>query len=296
MCARRIPIPSRKPTGAVKRQSLSFRPVALDFHGGCNVLSIQPSNSVLSEKALNALKYAFLMNKKVGIGCLPSPDLSPNVEELEKAVASYEIARKLVEWFDQYTLESDHDSNDLNLTQVKPEPCREEEHRSALDLKNNTLDLENNSDRMFSLLQHDDHRCRDLKSLPLQTCAGEVKDLKIDSKSIDFQSKLFSNYSPDLKFPSDDPFVADVLISRTTECEGLDFFGAPTLDDLCEMRNLSDGAFGSVDIDFAFGFDRRQDKRRSCNDSDNCEDNLESPLSSPGSPCSPYSPSDILQC
>jgi len=286
MSTRRTPIPSRKPAGAIKSLS-SFRTVPLDFHGGCNVLSIQPSNSVLSEKALNALKYAFLMNKKVGIGCLPSLDVSPDDKELEKAMASYEIARKLVEWSDQYIVESDLDSNE-DLTQVKQEaPTSSEEHRSSLDLKHN-------SDGMFDLLQHDDHRCRDLKSLPLQSSAGEVKDLKTFGN--DSQSKLFvsSNYSPDLKL--DDPYMADVLISGTTECEGLDFFGAPILDDLCDLKNLTEGTFDSVDIDLSFGFERRrQDRARLFNDSDNCEDNLASPLSSPGSPCSPYSPSEILQ-
>jgi len=300
MCAQRIPI-LPKPLGAVNRQSLSFRPVALDFRGGCNVLSIQPSNSVLSEKALNALKYAFLMNKKVGIGCLPLPELSPNVDELEKAQAAYEIARKLVEWSDQYIIESDTEAsedaqirqNDAEFTQIKQEtPACEEEHRSSLDLKNN--------DRMFPL-QYDDQRCRDLKSLPmLQPNIGEVKDiktLKSDSKSLDFPSKLFvSSTNPDLKSEAScTPFEADVLVSRSTdECDALDFFGAPwpTLDDLCDVNRLSDGAFASVDIDF--GFDGRQDKAPLFNDSDNCEDNLASPLSSPGSPCSPYSPCDIL--
>jgi len=262
-------------------------------------LSIQPSNSVLSEKALNALKYAFLMNKKVGIGCLPIPELSPKIDELEKAQAAYEIARKLVAWSDQYMIESDTEAsedaqvrqNDVDFTQIKQEtPASEEEHRSSLDLKNN--------DRMFPL-QYDDQRCRDLKSLPvLHPSIGEVKDiktLKSDSKDLDFPSIFVSSSNPDLKSEaSNTPFEADVLISRSTdECDALDFFGAPTLDDLCEMNPLSDGDFASVRLDFGLTFDG-QDKPRLFNDSDNCEDNLASPLSSPGSPCSPYSPCDIL--
>lgn len=100
-----------KPFGAV---APSFKPspsVPL-FHGGCTVLSIQPSTSVLSEKALAALKYAFLKNQKVGITGARIESLKPPCDsDLEKAEAAYSIARELVEWSEKFVI----DDNKLKL-------------------------------------------------------------------------------------------------------------------------------------------------------------------------------------
>jgi hypothetical protein len=94
-----------KPFGAV---APLFKPSVPLFSGGCTVLSIQPSTSILSEKALAALKYAFLQNKKVGIAGVRVDSLKPpSNSDMEKAQAAYSIARKLVEWSEQFVIDDE---------------------------------------------------------------------------------------------------------------------------------------------------------------------------------------------
>jgi len=261
---------SAKPLGVVGKQfpaPLPRKPVSLEFMGGCTVLSIKASNSVLSEKALQAFKYAFLRNQKIGIGSLPSNE-SPSRNELDKAHASYEIASHLVDWFDQFYVDED-DAPDL-------ESNIENEHRSS-DLKKEELFL----------------RC-DVKK------ENSVSDLKLDFTSelfplepdlkLDFTSELFS-LEPDLKGES---IPLDSVLKATT-CEAMDFFGR--YDDACEMQwnsKMDDLTCNGFDVDISFGAVDGTAPSPLMNDSEHLDDNLISPLSSPGSPVSPYSPSDVL--
>eukprot|EP00456_Euglypha_rotunda_P022605 TRINITY_DN1901_c0_g1_i26.p1 TRINITY_DN1901_c0_g1~~TRINITY_DN1901_c0_g1_i26.p1 ORF type:complete len:328 (+),score=40.27 TRINITY_DN1901_c0_g1_i26:272-1255(+) len=94
-----------KPFGAV---APSLKPSVPLFYGGCTVLSIHPSTSVLSAQALAALKYAFLQNKKVGITGAKVESLKPPCNsDLAKAEAAYSIARELVEWSERFTIDDD---------------------------------------------------------------------------------------------------------------------------------------------------------------------------------------------
>jgi len=264
----------RKPLGAARKQfsspPLPFikNPVSLEFNGGCTVLSINPSNSILSAKALQAFKYAFLRNQKIGIGCLPSNE-SPSQIEIDKATAAYEIARELVDWSEQFCVDGDtmHDM-DTNT---------EGEHRSC-DLKK--------EDGVFSIGKNFSADAKDLST------SGEVK------LSLEFsgdQLKHLAHSVPDGKLlkPILEPFLDSVLLAPSP-CEGMDFFGSPSLDDLCEMK--FNGQFDRVDVDVSYG--TIEDTATAfIHDGDSWEDNLDnlaSPLSSPGSPSSPYSPDEIL--
>jgi len=274
MRVRRTPFSNSvlKPLGAVGKQfpssslSLNRKSVSLEFNGGCTVLSINASNSILSEKALQAFKYAFLRNQKIGIGCLPSNE-SPSQIELDKATAAYEIARNLVSWSEQFCADGDLHDLDINT---------EEEHRSC-DLKKD--DLFSRSGPSFVDAK---------KDFSNSSTSGEVKDLSLDFN--DLTSKCFS-LSPDLKAtsPKFESFLDSVLIAPSTPCEGMDFFGSP-LDDLCEMRWT--GQFDRFDVDVSVG--AIEATVPLLYDSENCDDNLTSPVSSPGSPSSPVSPSEIF--
>jgi len=266
MSVKRTPfIYDRKPLGVAGKQfpsPLASKSVSLEFNGGCTVLSIKASNSVLSEKALQAFKYAFLRNQKIGIGSIPSNE-SPSKVELDKATAAYEIARNLVDWFDGFCVEED-DSPDL-------ENNTEEEHRSC-DLKKD--------DGLFGsgLDAKKDHSISN----------SEIKDLKVD-----FAQDFFP-IGPDLKAVSG-PLLDSVLEAPT--CDAMDFFGNP-FDNACEMRwNKVEGLAGletdcGFDVDISFG--AIDSTFPLLNDSENLHDNLTSPISSPGSPITPYSPSDVL--
>jgi len=260
----------RKPLGAVGKKfpsPLARKPVSLEFNGGCTVLSIKASNSVLSEKALQAFKYAFLRNQKIGIGSLPSDEL-PSQIELDKATAAYEIARKLVDWFEEFCVEED-DSHDL-------ESNTEEEHRSC-DLKKDEslfprsgIDVKKeNCISNFS----------EFKVLNFHT---EIKDLDLD-----FTNDLFP-LEPDIKGAP----LLDSVFKESATCEAMDFF-EPL--DTCEMQwnpkfdGLSCNGF---DVDISVG--AVGSTVPLLNDSENLHDNLTSPISSPGSPVSPYSPLDVL--
>jgi hypothetical protein len=270
----------RKPLGVARKQfscpppASIKKPVSL-FFGGCTVLSINPSNSILSEKALQAFKYAFLRNQKIGIGSLPSAE-EPSKIELDKATAAYEIARDLVAWAEQICVEDDDAMPDLD--------GNEAEHRSC-DLKKD--------DRFGVSCNVVD--AKDPSNHP------EAKDLSLDF-SPELKSKFIENSTtpslPDLKLtgPLLEPFLDNVL-APYTPCEGMDFFGSTSLD-LCETQLKWDG-FGKVDrvdVDISFGVeDTGKDTVPFLHDGDNCEDNLVSPLSSPGSPCSPTSPYTSLE-
>jgi len=261
--------PAQKPLGVVKKEAaspLAKKSFALEFSGGCTVLSIQASNSILSEKALNAFKYAFLCNKKIGIGSISN--VLPTTTELDKANAAYEIARILVDWSEQFDVEFD------NL--VAPEINTEEgEHRSCdvkkeYDLKKDDLPL--NVDAKKDLFN-----C----SFP-----GEVKDLDfaIDPNCLDILgSKPFSDSIPTPALQVDS--FLDSLMAPTP-CESMDYFGSPFLDEM----NWN-GKFDRFDISVG-GTD---DAASFLQDSDTPEDNLSSPVTPPGSPCSPYSPSGLLR-
>lgn len=233
------------------------------------MLSINASNSVLSEKALQAFKYAFLRNQKIGLGCLPSNE-SPSQIELDKATAAYEIARNLVDWSEQFCVENG-DLLDLDINS-------EEEHRSR-DLKKDDA----RSGTSFNV---------DAKKDFSTNNSGEIKDVK--DLSLDFNdltSKCLGMSSPDLKAtsPKLESFLDSVLIAPSTPCEGMDFFGS-SLDDLCEMRWT--GQFDRFDVDVSV--DAIEATVPLLNERENCDDNLSSPVSSPGSPCSPCSPSSIF--
>jgi len=86
------------------------RSVPLRFDGGCTVLSIDASQSVLKKHALAALQYAFLRNRKVGVSSLLLSE-TPNENEIERASAAYDIARELVEWSDKFVVVGE-DAND----------------------------------------------------------------------------------------------------------------------------------------------------------------------------------------
>jgi len=266
---------SAKPLGVVGKQfpaPLPRKPVSLEFMGGCTVLSIKASNSVLSEKALQAFKYAFLRNQKIGIGSLPSNE-SPSRNELDKAHASYEIASNLVDWFDQFYVEED-DAPDL-------ESNIENEHRSS-DLKKEELFL----------------RC-DVKKENVVSNS----DLKLDFTSelfplepdfkLDFTSELFP-LEPELKGVPDlkgESIPLDSLLKATT-CEAMDFFGRYEDTEMQWNSKIDDLTCNGFDVDISFGAVDGTAPSPLMNDSEH--DNLISPLSSPGSPVSPYSPSDVL--
>jgi len=275
---------SAKPLGAAGKQfpaPLPRKPVSLEFMGGCTVLSIKASNSVLSEKALQAFRYAFLRNQKIGIGSLPSNE-SPSRSELDKANASYEIANNLVDWFDQFYVEED-DAPDL-------ESNVENEHRSS-DLKK--------EENLFL-------RC-DVKN-ENSISNSESKDLKLD-----WASELFP-LEPDLKFDFTNEFelfplgpdlkdVPDLKgasipldsVVKATTCEAMDFFGR--YDNACEMQwnsKIDDLTCNGFDVDISFGTGDGTVPSPLMNDSEHLDDNLISPLSSPGSPVSPYSPSTVF--
>jgi len=258
----------RKPLGAVKKfpSPLARKPVSLEFNGGCTVLSIKASNSVLSEKALQAFKYAFLRNQKIGIGSLPSDEL-PSQIELDKATAAYEIARNLVTWFDEFCVEEE-DSPDL-------ESNAEEEHRSC-DLKKDDLFSRSGVD-----VKKDSGMNTELKVLNFHT---EIKDLDLD-----FTNELFL-LEPDLKGAP----LLDSVVKESATCEAMDFFGRP-FDGVCEMRwnSTFDGlACDGFDVDISVG--AVGSTIPLLNDSEIFHDNLTSPISSPGSPVSPYSPSNVF--
>jgi len=267
MSVKRTPfIYSAMPLGAVGKRfpsPLARKSVSLEFNGGCTVLSIQASNSILSEKALQAFKYAFLRNQKIGIGSLP-PNESPSQSELDKASAAYEIARNLVDWFDDFCVEED--SHDL-------ESNTEEEHRSC--------DLKKDEGRS-GIDAKKDNAISELKVLNFKT---EIKDLNLD-----FTNDLFP-LEPDLKSP---PLLDSVFKTESAPCEAMDFFNS-TLDRVSEMEwntklDTFDGlACDGFDVDISIG-----STVPLFNDSENFHDNLISPISSPGSPVSPYSPSNVL--
>jgi len=248
------PNPIPKPLG-VTSPLAPRKSVSLDFYGGSTVLSINASNSVLSEKALQAFKYAFLRNQKIGLGCLPSNE-SPSQVELDKAAAAYEIARNLVDWSEQFEIDGDDDLYELDSNV-------EEEHRSC-DLKKNehrSCEIKTDNGFLFGLL------------------TADTKDDSVEVKKFGLEPDSYAG-APDLKAPL--PFLDDLFSSNL--CEGMDFFNSPTLDDLISEK--WNGKFDHVDVDVSFG---TQDATPLMHDSDNCDD-LASPLSSPSSPCSPYSP------
>jgi len=272
MSVKRTPFiyPDRKPLGAVGKQfpsPLARKPLSLEFNGGCTVLSIKASNSILSEKALQAFKYAFLRNQKIGIGSLPSNE-SPTQTELDKATAAYEIARNLVGWFDEFCVEEE-DSHDL-------ESNTEEEHRSC-DLK---------KDELFSRSGIDAKKDSGISNTELKVFNfnTEIKDLDLD-----FTNDLFP-LEPDLKGA---PLLGSVVKESAT-CEAMDFFESP-FDGVCEMRwnpTLDGLACDGFDVDISLG--ALGSAVPLLNDSENFHDNLTSPISSPSSPVSPYSPSNVF--
>jgi hypothetical protein len=248
------PHPIPKPLG-VTSPLAPRKSVSLDFYGGSTVLSINASNSVLSEKALQAFKYAFLRNQKIGLGCLPSNE-SPSQVELDKAAAAYEISRNLVDWSEQLEIDGDENLHELDSNV-------EEEHRSC-DLKKS------------------EHRSCEIKTDTLIGLLADTKDDSVELKKFRLESPPdFHAGVLDLKAPL--PFLDDLFTSDL--CEGMDFFNSPTLDDLISEK-MWNGKFDRVDVDVSFG---SQDATPLMHDSDNCDD-LASPLSSPSSPCSPYSP------
>jgi len=276
MSGKRTPfIYSAMPLGAAGKRfpsPLARKSVSLEFNGGCTVLSITASNSILSEKALQAFKYAFLRNQKIGIGSLPSNE-SPSQSELDKASAAYEIARNLVDWFDEFCVEEE-DSHDL-------ESNTEEEHRSC-DLKKEEGLFPRSG---IGIDAKKDNSTSELKVLTFNT---EIKDLNLD-----FTNDLFP-LEPDLKGPP----LLDSVFNKTesTPCEAMDFFNSP-FDRAYEMEwnSKTDGlglAGDGFDVDISFG--TMGSTVSLLNDGENLHDNLISPISSPSSPVSPYSPSSVL--
>jgi len=268
--------PSQKPLGVVRKEPafpLAKKSFALEFSGGCTVLSIQASNSVLSEKALNAFKYAFLCNKKIGIGSLPS-NVSPTTTELDKATAAYEIARMLVDWSEQLDVDDNLATPEINTEEGEHRSC---DVKKEFDLKDGGLPF--NVDAKKDLFN---------SSLP-----GEVKDLDFDlpPKCLDIlESKPFLDVISSTRVDS----FLDSLMAPTS-CESMDFFGSPFLDEMnwngkfdrfdITVGGTDDGASSLPDIDMA----------SLLHGNDTPEDNLSSPVTSPGSPCSPCSPSGILR-
>jgi len=253
-----------KPLGVVRKEAplpLAKKSFALEFRGGCTVLSIQASNSILSEKALNAFKYAFLSNQKIGIGSAPS-NVSPTATELDKAIAAYEIARMLVDWSEEFDVEFDNfDAPEINTEQG--------EHRSC--------DVKREGD-----LKKEDHLPDAKKNFFDTSLTGDVKDLDfglLPPKCDLLESKPCLDVIPSTPVDS----FLDSLIVPSASCEGI-FFGSPFLDEM----NWN-GKFDRFDITVGAA----DDAASFLQDSDTPEDNL-SPFNSPGSPCSPYSPSGIL--
>jgi len=273
MAFRRTPFLYRdqEPLGAVGKQvstsPLARKAFSLEFSGGCTVLSIQASNSVLSEKALQAFKYAFLSNKKIGIGTLPS-NVSPSQREVDKAIAAYEIARSLVDWSEKYSVEI----NELDKHEMSTE---EGEHRSC-DLKKECDGLPVDAKQDF--VPH--------------SSVGEVKDLDF---TIHLPSKLEKPFFSDMKplTPSVDTAFLDSLLAPTS-CEGMDFFGSPFLDEVDWNGKFDRLETVGASASASLGNDAHEDIVSYMRDSDYCEDNLTSPIPSPGSPCSPCSPYGIL--
>jgi len=260
----------RKPLGAVGKKfpsPLARKPVSLEFNGGCTVLSIKASNSVLSEKALQAFKYAFLRNQKIGIGSLPSDEL-PSQIELDKATAAYEIARKLVDWFEDFCVEED-DSHDL-------ENNTEEEHRSCDLKKDESLFPRSGMDAKK------DNSISNFSEFKVLNFHTEIKDFDLD-----FTNDLFP-LEPDVKGAP----LGDSVFKESATCAAMDFF-APL--DTCEMQwnpKLDGLSCNGFDVEISVG--AVGSTVPLFNDSENLYDNLTSPISSPGSPVSPYSPLDVL--
>lgn len=182
-----------KPFGAI---APLFKPSVPLFTGGCTVLSIQPSTSILSEKALAALKYAFLQNKKVGIAGVKVDSLKPPSDsDIEKAQAAYSIARKLVEWSEQYII----DDGSLPLQD-------DQAHHDKVCLETQDDHKMNDKDAGYVLDAKDDN-----DSTLRTKIFGEIKDLEIkedpdvkdpDIKDPEIKLELFDELKEiDSKFP-----------------------------------------------------------------------------------------------
>jgi len=196
-----------KPFGAV---APLFKPSVPLFSGGCTVLSIQPSTSILSEKALAALKYAFLQNKKVGIAGVRVDSLKPPSEsDIKKAQAAYSIARKLVEWSEQFFIDDEPlQLKDDQASQLQhDEVCLETQDDHKMNDKDTGYAIDSKDDndyvlrtKMFGEIKADPEiKTDEIKTDP------DVKDPEIklemfdELKDIEFCSK-FPRFETSLDF------------------------------------------------------------------------------------------------
>jgi len=197
-----------KPFGAV---APLFKPSVPLFSGGCTVLSIQPSTSILSEKALAALKYAFLQNKKVGIAGVRVDSLKPPAQsDMDKAQAAYSIASKLVEWSEQYVIDDESPLQNDQASHDKVCLETQDDHKMNDKDAGYTIDSKDDTDYVFRT-----------------KIFGEIKDTEIKD-------------DPDIKDPDikdvKDPEIKLEIFDELKEIESCSRF--PRFETSFDLRSL----------------------------------------------------------
>jgi hypothetical protein len=288
------------------------------------VLSIQPSTSILSEKALAALKYAFLQNKKVGIAGVRVDSLKPPSEsDLSKAQAAYSIAQNLVDWSEKFIIDDES-------------PKLQDDEKPCLEIKDDEKACEIKDDEKACLEIKDDEKVcpeikydqKEIKDEPLDTKDDKIEscskfpyfettldimsvktepvgysDFRLPASPTAFTALNTSKAAETLDFLKDTGFdgFKDTGVDgfKDTSCDGFDFFksgdiginflGYPSHE---PMDSLDDLNQQTVDIDFAFPVPPLPTVYSKM-DSD---PDLTSPIASPNSPflfspLSPHTPS-----
>lgn len=226
-----------KPLGAIAPPLKSSVPL---LHGGCTVLSIQPSTSILSEKALAALKYAFLQNKKVGIAGVRVDSLKPPCDsDLKKAEAAYSIARELVEWSEQFIID------DEPPRPQDDQACLETQDDHKMNDKDTGYCIDSKDDTAFPLkLKMSDLKDPEIKleikdpEIKLEMFS-ELKEIEACSKLPNFQNSFdwMPLKSESVTYPNFSGNSASACFTATAEtldnflgCDGFDFFKSDDMD------------------------------------------------------------------
>lgn len=199
----------QSPGGAAK----PHKSRSLQFPGGCTVLSISPSSSILSEQALNALKYAFLMNRKVGVSGSPASIPKPSEEHIDKAEAAYDIARELVDWSENYVLCEDVPVDDHKTSEVKrkPDPDMKQFDTKLIDSKLIGLDIKLLDGKFDEAELKEDFIHQE------DRCSSEFKPANIDSRPEDVLRVVIARGA--------DRSVRGTERTERQSCPATDFFG-----------------------------------------------------------------------